>query len=193
MTQTIEREFKVSLTEQQFKQLQAAYPWPTPFTQTNYYYELPQNELQRRHMGLRTRLYQDHAEQTLKVPQAGATRTLLEITDTMPLATAQQLIAQQTIQPNQQIAKYLEAIGIDWSALFIWGQATTNRQVLTLPSGRLTLDQTTYPDQTADYELELEFDDATLAQPFFQGIVSRFKLTQTTPLNKIQRAKNHQS
>lgn len=193
MTQTIEREFKVSLTEQQFKQLQAAYPWPTPFTQTNYYYELPQNELQRRHMGLRTRLYQDHAEQTLKVPQAGATRTLLEITDTMPLATAQHLIDQQTIHPDQQIAKYLEATGIDWSALFIWGQATTKRQVLTLASGRLTLDQTTYPDQAADYELELEFDDVALAKVFFQDIIKRFKLAQTAPLNKIQRARNHQS
>lgn len=193
MTQTIEREFKVSLTEQQFNQLRAAYSWPTPFTQTNYYYELPQNGLYQQHMGLRTRLYQEQAEQTLKVPQTGATRTLLEITDTIPLATAQQLIAQQTIQPDQQIAKYLETIGIDWSPLFIWGQATTKRQVLTLPSGRLTLDQTTYPDQTADYELELEFDDMILAQPFFQDIVARFKLTQTAPLNKIQRAKNHQS
>ena len=193
MTQTIEREFKVSLTEQQFKQLQAAYPWPTPFTQTNYYYELPQNELQRRHMGLRTRLYQDHAEQTLKVPQAGATRALLEITDKMPLATAQKLVDQQTIQADQQIAKYLEAIGIDWSALFIWGQATTERQVLTLASGRLTLDQTTYPDQAADYELELEFDDVALAKAFFQDIIKRFKLAQTAPLNKIQRARNHQS
>lgn len=193
MTQTIEREFKVSLTEQQFNQLRAAYSWPTPFTQTNYYYELPQDGLYQRHMGLRTRLYQERAEQTLKVPQTGATRTLLEITDTMPLDSAQHLIDHQTIQPNQQIAKYLESIGIDWSALFIWGQATTNRQVLTLPSGRLTLDQTTYPDQTADYELELEFDDVTLAQPFFQGIVARFELTQTAPHNKIQRAKNHQS
>lgn len=193
MTQTIEREFKVSLTEQQFKQLQAAYPWPPSFSQTNYYYELPQNGLQQRHMGLRTRLYQSRAEQTLKVPQSDALRTLLEITDTIPLTTAQQLIDQQTIRADQQIAKYLQNSRIDWSALFIWGQATTYRQVLTLPSGHLTLDQTTYPDQTVDYELELEFDDVTIAQPFFQDIAERFRLTQTAPLNKIQRAKNHQS
>lgn len=193
MSKTIEREFKAMLTATQFAQLQADYPFVAPFVQTNYYYELPEQGLAKRHWGLRIRCFETYAEQTLKVPSIENDHSLLEITDRLTLEQAAYLIKQQTILPSGQIVAYFAVQNVLFNELFIWGQATTHRQTTALAAGLLTLDVTHYPDETQDYEVEIEVTNVQKGATWFKTFITHYQLNEQTPPNKIARALIHQA
>lgn len=193
MTQTTEREFKTLITKEQFNQIRKDYPEALTIHQTNYYFELPDQQLQQLGLALRIRLFTDIAEQTLKIPTNSIQRTLTEITEPLSLSTAKQLIQRQTIQMNGPIMSYFSEQALNWPELTIWGYSTTERTIINEPQGQLMLDQTRYPDQFIDYELEFEVTDFQMAQPFFEQLVQRYSIKPTPVINKVQRASHHQA
>ncbi|KRN28441.1 CYTH domain protein [Lactobacillus selangorensis] len=191
--QSTEREFKNLLTAAQFQAVRQAYPFQAPFQQQNNYFDTANQALVQHHWGLRIRLFADHAEQTLKTPQSGPGRTLLETTDPLSVPQAQQLVRRQQILAPSQVATKLATIDVQPHQLRLIGQATTTRYLCSLPEGLLTLDQTDYPDGDADYELEMEvhdFQNETLA---FQTILKKFQIAKQPIINKVQRAIQHKS
>lgn len=182
-----EQEVKVMLTKSQAERLQAAYPFAAPFTQTNTYYDTAAGQLRQLGLGLRIRQFADRAEQTLKVPAAGA-HALTELTDPLTVTQAQALVATGTLTPTGVSAAGLVARGLSLSALHPFAQARTQRWLLTQAEGLLTLDRTCYANHTQDWELELEFTDAARAKPFWAQLLAQFRLDPTPPRNKVARA-----
>lgn len=194
MSKQVETEFKTLITAQKAQLIKSQLPLITVFDQTNYYYELPNKALKNHKIALRTRLFKDCGEQTLKIPQFTKTNAhrLIEITDNLTLSQANDLITQQGILQNGQIAKQLSALNIPLSELFIWGSAKTTRSLLKFHEQTVTLDMTTYPDQTTDYELEIEVSNLTIGQQYFEEICQTFEITDFIYDNKIARASQHQ-
>lgn len=178
-----EQEFKTILTESQSMAIQTAYPFAAPFTQTNRYFDTVAGQLAKADVGLRTRAFADHAEQTLKVPK-GPHRQLTEITDVIPLA------AVTTIQPGGDVCAWLNNFGLD-APLHLFAQATTTRRLCQLPAGLLTLDETRYTNGRSDHELELEYTDYATAKAFYSDILKRFALVTQRPTNKVVRARDN--
>ena len=176
-----EQEFKALLPAAQVATLQADYAFAAPFTQTNRYFDTVDEALRQRGCGLRTRQFADHAEQTLKVP-AGPDRKLLEYTDPIP---------SNTLVAGGQVEAKVVSLGVDFTALRPFAEATTTRRLAQLPAGLLTLDQTQYPDGFSDWEVELEYHDASAANSFWASLAKQLQLTFSAPQNKIQRAKVH--
>lgn len=176
-----EQEFKTLLSVAQVATLQTHYPFAAPFTQTNRYFDTKDEALRQQGCGLRTRQFADHAEQTLKVP-AGPNRKLLEYTDPIP---GNDLVA------GGQVEAEVVSLGVDFMALRPFAEATTTRQLAPLPAGLLTLDHTRYPDGFSDWEMELEYHDATAAKSLWINLAQQLALTFSAPQNKIQRAKVH--
>jgi len=193
VTQTIEREFKTLITKAQFSQIQKEHPEALTVRQTNHYFELPGHQLRQQGLGLRIRQFAETAEQTLKIPTHSVQRTLTEITEALSLETAKQLIEQQTIQSDGPIMTYFNEQALNWPTLSVWGYSTTERTIINEPQGQLMLDQTRYPDQFIDYELEFEVTDFQMAQPFFEQLVQRYSIKPTPVINKVQRASHHQA
>ncbi|KRL61789.1 CYTH domain-containing protein [Latilactobacillus fuchuensis] len=193
MTQTTEREFKTLITKAQFNQIKNEHPTALTVHQTNYYFELPDQQLRQQGLALRIRQFAADAEQTLKVPTNSAQRTLIEITEPLSLDVAEQLVQQQTIQPDGPIMTYFNEQALNWPALTIWGYSTTERTIFNAPQGQLMLDQTSFPDQFVDYELELEVTDFQTARPYFEQLVQHYSIKLTPVINKIQRASQHQA
>lgn len=178
MSITPEQEFKTLLPAATAQKLLQAFTFQAPFSQTNVYFDTPDQQLKAQHMGLRIRRFADHAEQTLKVP-AGAHRKLLEYTDAI---SGDQLVADGVVAPQ------LAAAGIEFTQLMPFAQATTTRYLAPQSAGLLTLDHTNYPNGHSDWELEMEYQDATLAGDFWQQLAQDFAITLLPPQNKIQRA-----
>lgn len=178
-----EQEFKTILTAPQSVAIQNAYPFAAPFTQTNRYFDTPTGQLAKAGIGLRTRAFSDHAEQTLKVP-TGPHRQLTEITDAI------QPDAVTTIQPAGDVCAWLHDFGLD-APLQLFAQATTTRRLCQLPAGLLTLDETHYVNGRSDHELELEYTDYATAKAFYSDILTRFALVTQPPTNKVIRARDN--
>lgn len=193
MTENLEIEYKNLLSEAEYEIIQAAFVFQTPFVQTNLYYDTVGRQFKAAKLGLRIRTFADHAEQTLKIPN-GPDHRLMEITDPLTLAQAKALTAEASILVPSQVADALTQRHYEPNALLIIGQAQTTRALCQLPVGLLTLDQTVYQDQTRDYELELEVQNA--AQPenspaFWQRLLTQHHIETRPVTNKIQRAVKH--
>lgn len=193
MNQSIEREFKTLITQAQFARISADQLSAKHIEQTNYYFELPNQMLAQQQLSLRIRTYATKAEQTLKIPNQSQQHDLTELTEPLSLITAHTLIKQQTIQKEGPIMAYFKQQALNWPKLYIWGYSTTRRLTVQLPIGCLALDQTTYPDQFVDYELELEVADFKSATTFYQQLLRDYQITPTPIINKIQRAQAHQA
>ncbi|WP_262315550.1 CYTH domain-containing protein [Lacticaseibacillus parakribbianus] len=174
-----EQELKALLTPDQAAAIQAAFAFEAPFTQTNLYFDTPDATLAARHLGLRVRRFADRAEQTLKVP-AGPDRRLTEITDPLPQASG--------LTAGGAVEAALAAQGIAWATLVEVATATTTRRLSRQAAGLLTLDQTCYPNQTQDFELELEVQNFAVGKNFFMMLRQRFGLSDRGLTNKITRA-----
>ncbi len=181
MTIEAEQEFKALLPQAQASRLQRHYPFETAFSQTNRYFDTADSALQQRGCGLRTRQFATHAEQTLKVP-AGPKRRLLEYTDA---------ISGNTLVASGQVQAEVKRLGVAWSALVPFAEATTTRRLSKLDVGLLTLDHTCYPDGFEDWEVELEYHDFQTAQAFWAQLEAQLQLTFSAPQNKVHRAQVH--
>lgn len=187
MTTALEREFKNPLTQAEFQRILAQYPFKPAFQQSNLYFDTPAGDLKQRRIGLRIRCFDTKGEQTLKISHHDQTHALTEITD--PLTVAQAQAGQ--LQANGQVAAYLEKIGLPLNLLQPLGLITTKRRQCVLPIGLFVLDETTFPDQTTDYEIELETQSAK--HPITSTAwLAQLAIPQRPSPNKIQRLLKHQ-
>lgn len=188
---TLEIELKNLLTADQFRQIKQQFEFARAFTQTNYYFDTPDQQLYQQHCGLRIRIFNDYAEQTLKVPTAQATANqheLLEITDRLP----QELATKQQLLKTGEVTAALAQRQISLAQLKVFAAATTTRQIATLNVGKLTLDQTNYPNGHQDYELELETTTPREAQEFFVELLQQHQISRAPVINKVARAVQNQ-
>ena len=187
----LEIELKNLITANQFEQIKQHFKFGTVFTQTNYYFDTPDQQLHQQHCGLRIRIFKDYAEQTLKIPTPTTTTSpheLVEITERLPQALATQ---QQLLQTGS-VASALLQRNIPLEQLNVFAAATTKRQTVVLDVGELTLDHTIYPNGHEDYEIELETTTPTAAQDFFIALLQQFQIPQSPVTNKVARAAQNQ-
>lgn len=194
VTQAIEIEFKNLLTEKEFQEILKQYSFTAPFVQTNYYFDTSAKLLQQKSIGLRIRLFQTTAEQTLKLSTTKAEHQLTEITDPLTLTQAQALVQQNQIYLHGATANQLTRLKVKISDLQIIGLAKTERYLATLPAGLLTLDRTTYADHAQDYECELEIQNVAKAyqnKHFFLNLLAQNDIPNRAVTNKVVRAVQH--
>lgn len=182
-----EQEFKTLVTADQAAKLQAELTFTPAFGQVNTYYDTPDFRLQHAGLGLRIRQFNTRAEQTLKLPK-GPDRLLEEMTDPLTVGEARQLIRANSIATHGQIRDYLTSQRIQPDTLQQFAAATTLRRLLDVPAGKLTLDETRYPNGTFDWELELEYLDAQAAKAYWEKLLSSNDIKPKTATNKVARA-----
>lgn len=189
MTIALEREFKNPLTQAEFQRILNQYDFAPVFIQSNRYFDTLNGELKQRHMGLRIRCFETYGEQTLKVPYKDSNQdhALTEITDPLTLTQAQA----GKLQTSGQVNNYLKKIGLPLNMLQPLGLITTKRHQCALPIGLLVLDETTFPDHTTDYEIELETQQAKHSIAL-DAWLKQLAIPQRPSLNKIQRLLQHQ-
>ncbi|OJG45994.1 hypothetical protein RV04_GL001760 [Enterococcus hermanniensis] len=153
--------------------------------QTNIYFDTPDFLLKAQGMGLRIRRFENSAEATLKVPQSVG---LLEVTDALSLEEVNANVQSAQFVPEaKEVLAYLRALHISIENLQLIGQLTTKRAELSIPEGKLALDESWYSQQH-DFELELEVPNATFSEEDFKQFLQRFGLPFRKTQNKIARA-----
>lgn len=189
MTKTREIEFKTMLTAAEFARVKAHYRLADDRfkSQTNCYFDTPDQQLRSRHWGLRIRLYPDRGELTLKVPAKDAGRW--EITDPLTRQEAQQLRDQGRILSTGVVAEHLRNHQIQPEALELIADLTTLRAEFPIKEGLLALDESFYgKGKMHDYELELEVTAADTGAAGFDSLLAQLGLPYRPAENKITRA-----
>lgn len=182
-----EQEFKTLITADQAAALQAALPFAPAFGQANTYYDTADFRLHKAGLGLRIRLFNTRAEETLKLPK-GPDRLLEEMTDPLTVSEARQLIRANSVATHGQIREYLASQQILPDNLQQFAAATTWRHLLDVSAGKLTLDETLYPNGKRDWELELEYTDPAAAQRYWDQTTQQFAIALQPVQNKVRRA-----
>ncbi|MBP1039840.1 CYTH domain-containing protein [Vagococcus sp. BWB3-3] len=188
MGESIEIEYKSLLTQEEYQRLLQRYVTDSNsgFTQTNVYYDTPDFALKALGMGLRIRLMATKAEFTLKSPlQTGA--GLLETTDELTLAIAEQLVAREQLPTDGEVVKKLALLDIPLDQLVVHGQLTTKRIETPLtPTILLVLDESWYHGKH-DYELEMEVSNALTGKDYFVKFLNENAIDYKVAKNKIVR------
>ncbi|MGX4763185.1 CYTH domain-containing protein [Holzapfeliella sp. JNUCC 72] len=195
MSETIETELKLMLTQAQFNKLLSAYTLKKAIRQTNYYFDSKEACLKNANCGLRIRQFKNSGEQTLKVPLPNnTTHSLREITDPLSLTKIEKMLATDRVDFSGKVGDYLKDNFKD-EHFYRLAQAHTHRYLLHGPENlELTLDQTDYLDGTRDYELEIETDRLKDAQEAMVFLKEKFDLTSDIPQkNKVARAFEHRT
>lgn len=206
MTKNREIEAKTILKESVYNHLKATFPKKADFIQENYYFDTPNWDLKNHNIGLRIRIFTDHAEQTMKVPDTRPVQKkfheVIEINDNLTLTKARELVKQaqegQSFIFSGNVGQYLQEHFTDLQkhlVLFTWSK--TRRILANGPQDcELTLDKTSYPDQYQDFELEIENTDPNLIKQVQTQLEHDFSFKQTknnTNQNKIARATAHRA
>lgn len=204
MTKNREIEAKTILKESVYNHLKSAFPHKADFVQVNYYFDTPAWELRNHNVGLRIRIFADHAKQTMKVPDTRPVQKkfheVIEINDNLALTKARKLVKQaqngQVFTFGGNVGQYLQKHFKDQQAqlhLFTWSK--TRRILANGPENcELTLDATSYPDKYQDFELEIENTNPALIKQVQLQLEHDFSFNQTksnTNQNKIARATAH--
>lgn len=198
MSKQREIEAKYLLSPAAFTAIMNDFPGKDAFKQENYYFDSPARSLHQQMCGLRIRMLQDRAEQTLKVPDPDKVQEIyhevLEITDPLTNQQAQDLLAQKQPAFGGQVSRYLAAHFPDLELKQVsWSK--TRRSLLNGPQDcELTLDETSYPDGYHDFELEIEnVSPAAISQTsaFLQNKYDFTPSRATSNQNKTDRAWQH--
>ena len=184
----IEIEYKTLLTPNQYQQLLPLFDGIQPVQQTNYYFDSPTSHMKKAQMALRIRTYEDWAELTLKVPQAGSIGNL-EINQTLTLVEVENILSGQTL-PAGKITDLLLKKSIPIQELASLGSLTTVRLERRHLLGLMALDKSHYFDQT-DYELEVEVADEVTGKLAFSQFLEEYGISYQQAPSKLARfAKN---
>lgn len=187
MSQQIETEYKNLLTKDEYDMLIVHFNLEEiePIKQANVYYEHPDWLLRERGMGLRIRLYDDYAEQTLKSPIRE--HEMLETTDTLTLKEGQALADSGQLKTDGFVAQILKEHGIAINELKQVGQLSTVRYEIPVEEGTYFLDASYYQDQN-DYELEYETSDPENGLRVFEQFLTSHNINRRETVQKIARA-----
>lgn len=200
MSKNREIEAKTLLNKNVYDKIVDAFPIKQDFVQENYYFDTPDDLLKKHHISLRIRIYAQHAEQTMKVPDPHPVQKnfheVIEINDNLTHEKAKKLVAQKHFEFQSNIGRYLNdhfAKEKDALSLFTWSK--TRRILMNGPkNAELTLDATSYPDGYQDFELEIENNDPQLIDEVQRQLERDYGFKQTaanTNQNKIARASAH--
>ena len=200
MSKNREIEAKTLLHKETYQKIVSDFPVKSDFVQENYYFDTPDKLLKKHHISLRIRIYSDHAEQTMKVPDPNPVQKnyheVIEINDNLTHAQAKELVAKKHFTFHGNIGQYLSAHFTkeqDAVSLFTWSK--TRRILMNGPQDcELTLDATSYPDGYEDFELEIENDDPVLITNVLAKLESDYNFKQNssnTNQSKIARASIH--
>ena len=200
MSKNREIEAKTLLAQDVYQKIVNSFPIRADFVQENYYFDTPDDLLKDHHISLRIRIYADHAEQTMKVPDLNPVQKkfheVIEINDNLTHDQAKKLVAQEHVDFKGNIGDYLDQHFSDQKEqlqLFTWSK--TRRILMNgLQNCELTLDATSYPDGYQDFELEIENTDLALIKQVQTELEHDYGFKQTkanTNQNKIARASAH--
>ena len=187
MNQQVETEFKNLLTKEEYEMLLNDFNLEDtePVQQTNVYYDSPDWRLRELGIGLRIRLYETFAEQTLKSPLRE--HEMLETTDLLTHEEGQNFVDTGQLKRDGFIAKKLSEYGITIDELKQVGQLSTVRYEIPAQMGTYFLDASYYQDQN-DYELEYETQDLANGLREFEQFLTSKNINRRETVQKIARA-----
>lgn len=190
MSQQVETEFKNLLTKEEYEMLLIDFNLDDtePVQQTNVYYDSQDWHLRELGMGLRIRLYDTFAEQTLKSPLRE--HEMLETTDLLTHKEGQTFVDTGQLKHDGFIAKKLFEHGINVAELKQVGQLSTVRYEIPAQMGTYFLDASYYQDQN-DYELEYETQDLENGLREFEQFLTSKNINRRETVQKIARALNY--
>ena len=203
MSQNNEIEAKIILPKAIYKKLCHDFPVKQSFTQENYYFDTTDSLLKQYNISCRIRLFSDHAEQTLKVPNKNPIQhdfhEAIEINDSLKFNETKALIKHEaTGSPiifKYSVGKYLEQKFSQKLKLHLQTFCKTHRILANGPQNcELTFDDNTYPDNYEDFELEIENRNPDLIAQILAKLKDEYKFTQNstnTDQAKIARAYIH--
>lgn len=204
MSKSVEIEAKIIIPKSIYQKLCQDFYNKSNFSQENYYFDTDNGLLQTKNISCRVRLLNDHAEQTLKVPNSNSIQQdfheAIEINDYLSLSKGQSLIAigKKTI-PNVSfdgsVGHYLNSHFGKNCKLHLQTYSETQRILAIGPKNcELTLDNNIYPDGYQDFELEIENSDSKLITTVLEDLKSKYQIIETpknTNQSKIGRAFKH--
>ncbi|MGM8364374.1 CYTH domain-containing protein [Virgibacillus sp. W0181] len=183
MSQEIEIEYKMLLTEQEHTRLLVALPFPeVPCKQTNYYFETKTLELKDLGCALRIREKNDKYQLTLKEPHPDG---LLETHDSLSKKEACSWI-NGNINDDKYTMKRLIGKNINIAQLICYGSLVTERRQFQNNDILYVLDYSTY-NGYADWELEIEAPSKESGLEAFHSLLQKYAITEKETPNKISR------
>lgn len=204
MSKNREIEAKTLLPKNTYDNLCKDFAHKEDFMQTNNYFDTSDQVLKKHQASLRIRIYEDHAEQTLKVPDLDPVQKhfheVIEINDILDLTHAQNLVDLakngRNIKFEKNVGEYLDKkFNRKQNKLELFTWSKTHRILANGPENcELTLDATSYPDGYQDFELEIENKNPALIKKVQITLQEKYGFTQTINnqnKNKIARATIH--
>ena len=203
MSQNNEIEAKIILPKAIYQKLCHDFPVKQSFTQENYYFDTTESLLKQYNISCRIRLFSDHAEQTLKVPNKNPIQNdfheAIEINDSLKLDEAKALIKHvakgSPIIFKYSVGEYLDQKFSQKLKLHLQTFCKTHRTLANGPQNcELTFDDNIYPDNYEDFELEIENHNPDLIEQILAELKKEYKFTQNytnTNQAKVARAYIH--
>ena len=203
MSQNNEIEAKIILPKAIYQKLCHDFPIKHSFDQENYYFDSDDGLLKQNNISCRIRLFTDHAEQTLKVPNTNPVQQnfheAIEINDSLKLDEAKALIKHvakgSPIIFKYSVGEYLDQKFSQKLKLYLQTFCKTHRILANGPKNcELTFDDNIYPDNYEDFELEIENRNPDLIAQILAKLKIEYKFTQNstnTNQAKIARAYIH--
>lgn len=203
MSKNDEIEAKILLPKSTYQKMCRDFVVKSSFNQENYYFDTDNALLKQEKISCRIRLFNNHAEQTLKVPNKNQVQQkfheAIEINDNLSLSQARSLIekGQQNIYFSFQgnVGQFLQDYFGNNINLKFQTYSKTHRILANGPKNcELTFDKTSYPDQSEDFELEIENSNPNLIKEVLAVLKEKYGFRQnslTTNQAKIARAFSH--
>lgn len=166
MQEPIERELKILVSKDIYKNMIHSYEFTKPWKQTNTYYDTTDHFIKNQKGALRIRTIDKKHIFTLKIRKDAITH--IELEKEISVSNLKDI-------QDPEILNWLEEFHIDLHQLNAITTFSTIRQTYDFEHGQLCADQTLYPNHT-DYELEYEYFDQHDGITFFNHILEPFHI-----------------
>lgn len=160
--------------------------------QSNYYFDTKNQDLKKQNSALRIRTTDSYNELTLKTPYEGfLMETNLNLSDNniSEILNNKQFILSSYLT-SKDIFDSLDSISEE-SIFYLFNSFKTKRLEKQIGNHLIVLDQTFYQNGNVDYELEIESNDATLGQVFFDSFLEKHEIISRPAMPKIRRAEEN--
>ncbi len=174
----IENEFKVMLTEKQYKIIHGSFAWNKQVSQVNYYFDTKEFSLINSHVTCRVRFVEGEYLLQMKLPN-GAEYSRIEVEeklgDTLPIGFTGEKLSALCGRENMP-------------DVWLIGELKTYRSVKKFEGAEIDLDKSEYFGKT-DYELEIEFTDEAEARALLGEIILKAEIAEKSEvcLGKVHR------
>lgn len=205
MSKNNEIEAKIILNKEIYQKLCADFPVRNSFYQKNFYFDSNNEMLKKANISCRIRLFDDHGEQTLKVPNQSPIQKkyheATEINDELTLKDAKILVEkgkkQERFDFRGSVGAFLKENFPNNTVFNLQTFSKTHRILAKGPMDcELTFDDTKYPDGYEDFEIEIENPNPDLIKTVLSLLKKKYRFSQTssnTNQAKIARAFRHRA